>query len=185
MGILNSDDCFHDPTVLSRISSELENTDIVHGGLDFVDNHISKRIKRQWRARPRPTLGFRTGWMPAHPTFYVRRKVAETVGAFDLSFKVASDYDWMLRAIELHGFSLSMVDGVMIDMMVGGASTRNIGSYLKHNMEALRSRRQWFGGGIVDYALFAKPTRKVGQFVLGANKFRKKYVDLDKSLEKN
>ncbi|QIA24733.1 glycosyltransferase family 2 protein [Mesorhizobium sp. AA22] len=163
VGVLNSDDCFHDHTVLTRISAELEQADIVHGNLDFVEDHFKKRVIRRWRAAPRPAKGFRTGWMPAHPTFYVRRKVAEAVGIFDLSLKVASDYDWMLRAVDLHQFNCATTNNTLVDMMVGGASTRDLRSYIEHNIEALRSRRRWLGSGIIDYALVAKPVRKLGQ----------------------
>ncbi|MCV3210556.1 glycosyltransferase [Mesorhizobium sp. YC-39] len=165
VGVLNSDDCFHDHTVLRRISASLEQADIVHGDLDFVEDHLNKRVVRRWRAVRRPAKGFRTGWMPAHPTFYVRRKVAEAVGAFDLDLKVASDYDWMLRAVELHGFESVTTNHILVDMMVGGASTRSLGSYIGHNLEALRSRRQWLSAGPIDYALVAKPVRKLGQFL--------------------
>lgn len=164
VGVLNSDDCFHDRTALGRISAGLEQADIVHGDLDFVENHLSKRVVRRWRAAPRPAKGFRAGWMPAHPTFYVKRKVADAVGAFDLSLKVASDYDWMLRAIELHGFRIAATSHVLVDMMVGGASTRSLASHIGHNLEALRARRRWLGSGPLDYALVAKPMRKLGQF---------------------
>ncbi|MER9926261.1 glycosyltransferase [Mesorhizobium sp. M0048] len=164
VGVLNSDDCFHDRTVLGRISVGLDKADILHGNLNFVENHFNKRIVRCWRAAPRPAKGFRIGWMPAHPTFYVRRKVADAVGTFDVTFKVASDYDWMLRAVELHGFESITTDHVLVDMMVGGASTRSLASHIGHNLEALRSRRQWLGSGPLDYALVAKPLRKLGQF---------------------
>ncbi|MER9546239.1 glycosyltransferase [Mesorhizobium sp. M0437] len=165
LGVLNSDDCFHDRTALGRISAGLQHADIVHGDLDFVEDHLSKRIVRRWRAAARPPKGFRTGWMPAHPTFYVTRKVADVVGAFDLSLKVASDYDWMLRAVELHGFQTAVTDHVLVDMMVGGASTRSLASHIGHNLEALRARRRWLGSGPVDYALVAKPARKLKQLV--------------------
>ncbi|MER9676193.1 glycosyltransferase family 2 protein [Mesorhizobium sp. M0208] len=164
VGVLNSDDCFHDRTALRRISAGLEQADIVHGDLDFVEDHLTKRVVRRWRAVPRPFKGFRTGWMPAHPTFYVKRKVAEATGAFDLNFKVASDYDWMLRAVELHGFKSAIVEQVLVDMMIGGESTRSLKSHVLHNMEALRARRQWLASGWIDYALIAKPVRKIGQF---------------------
>lgn len=164
IGALNADDAFHDRSVLGKISMALADADIVHGHLDFVDNHDSKRVVRRWRAEPRPPGGFRSGWMPAHPTFYVRRGVAEKVGSFDLTLKVSSDYDWMLRAVELYGFTVATVDQVLVDMMVGGASTRSLRSHIGHNLEALRSRRRWLGSGAVDYALVAKPARKLGQF---------------------
>ncbi|MER9651408.1 glycosyltransferase family 2 protein [Mesorhizobium sp. M0199] len=170
VGVLNSDDCFHDNAALRLISSGLNQSDIVHGDLDFVEDHVTKRVVRRWRAAPRPAKGFRTGWMPAHPTFYVKRKVAETVGMFDVSLKVSSDYDWMLRAVEGYGFSVATIDQVLVDMMMGGASTRSFFSRIGHNLEALRSRRRWLGSGPIDYALVAKPTRKIGQFLVGRHK---------------
>ncbi|UOM37336.1 glycosyltransferase family 2 protein [Acuticoccus sp. I52.16.1] len=163
-GVLNADDTYHDATALSRIVEALQHADIVHGDLDFVLDHHAKEVVRRWRVAPRAAGGFRSGWMPAHPTFYVRRQVADAVGLFDLSLKTASDYDYMLRAVELHPFRLAKARGVVIDMMRGGASTASIGAHLKHNIEALRARRRWLGGGPIDRALVAKPLRKVGQF---------------------
>ncbi|MER8701689.1 glycosyltransferase family 2 protein [Mesorhizobium sp. M1273] len=165
VGVLNSDDAFHDDSVLGRVAQGLTFCDIVHGHLNFVDDHDRKRVSRRWRAEPRPANGFRSGWMPAHPTFYVRRKVAEIVGPFDLSLKVASDYDWMLRAVELYGFQTGLIDHVMVDMMLGGKSTGGLRSKIEHNIEALRSRRKWLRAGTVDFALIAKPARKLTQFI--------------------
>lgn len=165
VGVLNSDDTYHDTTVLSRIAKELQAADIVHGHLNFVADHERKEIRRRWRAWPRPESGFRSGWMPAHPTFYVRRTVADAVGPFDLSLSTAADYDWMLRAVEMHAYRISMLDHVLVDMMQGGKSTSGLQSHILHNLEALRSRRKWLGSGPVDFALIAKPARKVTQFV--------------------
>nr|WP_287098411.1 glycosyltransferase family 2 protein [Mesorhizobium sp.] len=164
IGVLNSDDTYHEVGSLGRIAAALRDVDIVHGHLNFVNDHRHKKVVRRWRAQVQPSSGFRSGWMPAHPTFYVRRRVAEAVGPFDLSFKVASDYDWMLRAIGIHEFRTAMIDHVLIDMMQGGKSTSSWRSHLDHNLEALQSRRRWLGAGRVDYALFAKPMRKLGQF---------------------
>lgn len=162
-GVLNSDDAFHDPHVLSAIGGALETADIVHGDLQFFDT--AGRVTRRWRAEDRPAGGFRTGWMPAHPTFYVRRKVAEAVGPFDLAWPTASDYDWMLRSIENNDFEIARLDRVLVKMAVGGRSTASLTAHLVHNLQALRSRQKWLGAGIVDYALFAKPARKLGQFI--------------------
>ncbi|RVB80576.1 MULTISPECIES: glycosyltransferase family 2 protein [unclassified Mesorhizobium] len=164
VGVLNSDDTYHDVSVLGLISNALATADIVHGHLNFVGDHTKKRIVRRWMASPRPASGFRSGWMPAHPTFYVRREVADRVGSFDLNFRIASDYDWMLRAVELYGNKISLIDHTMMDMMYGGASTSGIRTYLRHNLEALQSRRQHLGVARLDYALLAKPGRKIRQF---------------------
>ena len=165
VGVLNSDDRYHDATALSRIAEGLAGAEAVHGHLDFVEDHEGSRVVRRWRAEPRPSSGFRSGWMPAHPTFYARRALVERVGPFDLSLRTASDYDWMLRAVETHGAAPALVDHVLIDMMQGGRSTSGLRSHLHHNLEALRARRRHLGAGVVDYALIAKPARKIGQFL--------------------
>jgi glycosyltransferase involved in cell wall biosynthesis len=164
-GALNADDTFHDATALSRIAAALAGADMAHGDLDFVADHAGKRVLRRWRATPRPRRGFRSGWMPAHPTFYVRRHVAARVGPFDLGLRVAADYDWMLRAVELHGFRLAQVEGVLVDMRHGGASTASLRAHLRHNLEALAARRRWLGAPPLDAALVAKPARKLGQLL--------------------
>jgi glycosyltransferase involved in cell wall biosynthesis len=165
VGVLNADDAFHDRTALSRIAGALAEADMVHGNLDFIDNHIDRTVLRRWRVRPDGCQSFRRGWMPAHPTFYVRRHVADQVGAFDRRFSIAADYDWMLRAVALNDFRLALIDSVLVDMQHGGMSTKNIFAHLQHNMEALRSRQRWLAAGPVDIALLAKPVRKITQFI--------------------
>ena len=167
VGVLNADDTFHDAGALSRIAAALREADIVHGDLDFVRDHETKRVVRRWRTAGGAAGSFRSGWMPAHPTFYVRRAVAEAVGPFDLGLRTAADYDYMLRAVEMHDFRLATAEGVLVDMKVGGASTVSLGAHLRHNVEALLARRRWLGAGPVDRAFVAKPLRKVGQFFLG------------------
>jgi glycosyltransferase involved in cell wall biosynthesis len=163
VGVLNADDAYADDSVLGRIASALEYCDIVHGHLDFINRRGA--VARRWRAEPRPRGGFATGWMPAHPTFYVRREVADYVGPFDTRIGTAADYDWMLRAVDLNRFSIGMIDHVLVRMSLGGKSTSGLRSYLRHNLEALDVRRRWLGAGIVDYALIAKPARKIGQLM--------------------
>jgi glycosyltransferase involved in cell wall biosynthesis len=164
VGFLNSDDRFHDATVLSNIADVLEKFDMVSANLDFVRDHDTREVLREWRGSPYKQGAFRRGWMPAHPTFYVRRYVAEIVGFFDSRFKIAADYDWMLRAHELHSFHSTHLKRVVVDMKVGGKSTSDLSSWIQHNIEALHSRRRWLGSGLVDYALFAKPIQKLPQF---------------------
>lgn len=171
VGVLNADDAYASSGALRQIAGALEGADMVHGSLVFRDG--SGRAMRHWRAQARPAGGFRSGWMPAHPTFYVRRRVADTVGRYDVSLRIASDYDWMLRAVELTGFSLATLEDELIDMALGGASTRSLGAYVDHNLEALAARRRWLGAGLADYALIAKPARKIGQFLKLAGEARR------------
>lgn len=116
IGFLNSDDRFHDRGALSAIAASLEDADIVYGDLDVVTGHDRSTVVRRWRSTPWRKGAFRRGWMPAHPTFYCRRRVAEQVGGFDLRYHVAADYDWMLRALELGDFTAARAARVLVDM---------------------------------------------------------------------
>ncbi|WGR90779.1 glycosyltransferase (plasmid) [Bradyrhizobium sp. ISRA443] len=166
IGFLNSDNRFSDEVALAAIAEGLGEVDMVFGHLDFVLDHDRREVSRRWRTAPYRKGAFRRGWMPAHPTFYCRREVAETVGTFDLSYAIASDYDYMLRAFELSKFTARPINRVLVDMLHGGCSTASMWNYVSHNLEALASRRKWLGTGIVDYALIAKPLRKITQFFL-------------------
>lgn len=167
VGFLNSDNRFSDRAALTAIAEGLAEADIAYGDLDFVKDHMSREVTRRWRSTPYRRGAFRRGWMPAHPTVYCRRRVIERVGRFDLAYEIASDYDYMLRAFELSDFTARRVDRVLVDMLQGGRSTAGIRSSIHHNLEALASRRKWLGAGIVDYAAFAKPLRKLSQFIVG------------------
>jgi glycosyltransferase involved in cell wall biosynthesis len=165
VGFLNSDDRYANPDALTAIAEGLDEADIVFGDLDFVASHTPRTVVRRWRPGPYKERAFTRGWMPPHPTFYCRRQVVDAVGAFDLRYTIAADYDYMLRSLELAAFRAKVVSRVLIDMLHGGASSAGVAVSLHHNFEALDSRRRRLGAGLVDYALFAKPLRKITQFV--------------------
>lgn len=164
-GVLNADDAYHHRDVLAQVAEGLQHAPIVQGHLDFVQDHESKNIVRHWQGKQRPSNGFKSGWMPAHPTFYVRRDVANVVGEFDTALDCAADYDWMLRAIDVFGFEVTLLDTILVDMKIGGKSTKDMLAQIKHNLEALSVRQRWLDAGLIDYALLAKPLRKIGQFI--------------------
>jgi glycosyltransferase len=160
IGFLNSDDTFHDAGALSRIAEGLKEGEAVHGGLVFVENHETKKIVRTWKGEPFRRGYFRWGWLPPHPTFYMRRTLAEKTGPFDLSYSSAADYDHMLRAMELHAASTAYVPGTLIDFMAGGMSS-GIKKVILANFGCLRSRRKYLGAPILDLAFFLKPGIKI------------------------
>ncbi|MGH6925263.1 MAG: glycosyltransferase family 2 protein [Propylenella sp.] len=166
VGFLNADDRFADPGCLSAIAAGLAGADIVYGDVDFVVDHRSRRLVRRWRSTDYCSGAFVRGWMPPHPTFYVRRAVVDAVGRFDTSFRIAADYDYMLRAFELHGFRSKRLDRMLVDMRHGGTSTGRLGAYLRSNIESHRSRRLRLGVAPWEVrALIAKPLRKLPQFL--------------------
>lgn len=170
VGFLNADDRYCDRNALAEIAHALASHDAVTGNLDFVADHESRRIVRRWRGSAFRPGAFRRGWMPAHPTFYMRRDLAERTGLFDTSYRIAADYDYMLRSLELGAGSEALhvahLDSVLVHMLAGGTSTSGLGAYLRGNLESLRARRRWLGSGVIDAALFAKPLGKLGQFAV-------------------
>lgn len=165
VGFLNSDDRYHDREALAAIAEALSVSDIAYADIDIVENHTTRRLVRAWRNTAWRKGAFRGGWMPAHPGFYVRRRVAEAVGPFDMEFPNASDYDWMLRAMELFEFSAGHVDRVVVDMAAGGNSSSGLKAYMRGNMESLRVRRKRLNAGVIDAAFVMKPLRKLPQWL--------------------
>lgn len=160
IGFLNSDDTFHDVDALARIAGGLQHAEAVHSGVIVVKSHETKQVARTWRGEPFKRGQFRWGWMPPHPTFYVRRSLAEKIGEFDLSYSIAADYDYMLRALELHAESTIYVPGPLIDFLIGGRGS-GFGQVLGANFACLRSRRRHLGAPFLDLAFFLKPSFKI------------------------
>lgn len=173
IGILNSDDFFSDENVVTRIVQAFNQSgcDAVYGDLLFVDRQNVNRIKRVWIAGDyRPTLLYR-GWMPPHPTFYVRRHCYEKFGNFNTQFKVAADYDILLRLLLVNRIRVTYIPRVLINMRTGGVSTRSLRQRLSINKEdqlvwKLNNQNpKW-------YTLYCKPLYKLKQFILPALRWR-------------
>jgi len=160
VGFLNSDDTYHDPEALTRIAAGLEHADAVHSGIVVVKSHDAKEIVRRWQGEPFRRGQFRWGWLPPHPTFYIRRTLADKTGLFDLSYQSAADYDYMLRAMELHAQSTAFVPGPLVDFLRGGASSGFKRVFLA-NIGCLRSRQRHLGAPAIDLAFFLKPGVKI------------------------
>lgn len=163
IGFLNSDDTFHDDSALAAIAAALEQADIVYGDLDMVTDHQSKTLVRAWRAGRYGRYAFQLGWVPPHPTFYMRRAVAETVGDYDLSYVTTADYDYMLRALALNDYRVAYLPRVIADFQMGGISTSGWRVTLRGNLECLRSRRQHLNAPVIDAAFFLRFARRLLQ----------------------
>lgn len=164
VGTLNSDDTFHDRFALERVAEALNDADIAYGDLAMVSDHVSKRPVRIWQAGAYTSSAFRLGWVPPHPTFYVRRGVIDAVGEFDLTFKIASDYDFMLRAMMLHQFRIRYIDKILVDYQMGGNSSNGLRNIVLGNLECLTSRRRNLGSLPVDLAFVVRPFRRLSQW---------------------
>ncbi|MCK6693196.1 MAG: glycosyltransferase, partial [Thermoanaerobaculia bacterium] len=99
VGVLNSDDFYSHDRVISRVVALMnqQNADVAYGDLCYVSAADPRRVVRYWRSGEYRRDKFLYGWMPPHPTFFVRKKVYEQLGGFDLALHIAADYELMLR----------------------------------------------------------------------------------------
>ncbi len=165
VGFLHSDDLFADTGVLSRLANIFadRSMDAVYGDLVYVRKVNPDQVVRYWRAGDfsRSRLGW--GWMPPHPTFYVRRSVYRQIGLFDTTFRIAADYDFILRLLSRKGVKVRYIPEVLVKMRVGGASNRSLRNIVRKSSEDLRALRRNGVGGVG--ALMWKNLSKLPQFL--------------------
>lgn len=138
IGFLNSDDAFYDENSLQQIFDTFDdNTDCVFGDLIYTDKN--EKVKRVWRGSKFKKGSFKKGWMPAHPTFYCRRSVYEKFGLYDGSYKIAGDFELMLRFLEKHNLRSKYIPKILVNMKVGGASNYGIKSKIDILNEEFRA----------------------------------------------
>jgi glycosyltransferase involved in cell wall biosynthesis len=165
IGILNGDDFFADDLVLNRIAEEFQKNkaDIVYGNLWYVARQNSAKIVRKWISKSYTNRSMQYGWMPAHPTFYAKRKLFTEYGNYNLLYKSAADYDLMLRFLFKHQRSSSFVNKVFVKMRTGGVSNQSINNRLK---ASINDRKAMKNNGInwPWLSIVFKPLRKIEQF---------------------
>ena len=170
VGFLNADDVFDNPRVLAKIAQAASEpgADAVYGDLVYVAQADPGRLVRHWHSGgfARSRLGF--GWMPPHPTFYVRTSRLVQIGEFDTSFRVAADYDLMLRLLGKPDIDIRYVPEVLVRMRTGGVSNRSARALWRKSAEDLRALRNNRAGGIV--TLLCKNLRKLPQFFARAGR---------------
>ncbi|KHQ50193.1 glycosyltransferase family 2 protein [Mameliella alba] len=165
IGLMHSDDFFANDRVLEQVARAMEDPAIegVYGDLDYVSGTDTGRIIRKWRSGSYTMHSLRRGWMPPHPTLYLRREVYERWGLYDTSFRIAADYDAMLRYMVKGAVRLVHVPEVFVKMRVGGESNRSMGRILRKSREDYRALRANEVGGMG--ALAMKNLSKLKQFL--------------------
>ncbi len=144
VGILNSDDFYHDEHVLEDINRAMEGqpVDCVYGDLKFVQEDNKDCVVRIWKGSQHQKGAFLRGWHPAHPTFYARRECFERLGAFKTQFAVSADFELMLRFIEVAGLRNKYINRYFIKMRMGGESTGTLRNIIRGNRSILRALRE-------------------------------------------
>lgn len=165
VGFLHSDDIFSYPDAISDLVDKLssDNSDAIYADLDYISKEDDDKIIRHWRSGPYKKENIMRGWMPPHPTFFMKRNLYIEYGLFDLRFKISADYDSLLRYIWINNISLSYLSKVTTKMRVGGESNRSIKNIIKKTKEDIMALKKnelpWMK------AIILKNLSKIPQFI--------------------
>jgi glycosyltransferase involved in cell wall biosynthesis len=143
VGMLNSDDFYFDSKVLSRVAAAFDSeTDAVFGDLIFVDPLNLDKIVRKYSSRGWHPGKFAWGFMPAHPTFFVRRKFYDQTGPFETDYRIAADYEMLIRMLYVNKVPYKYLGFNMVKMRKGGVSSNGFQSNITLNSEIIRACRK-------------------------------------------
>ncbi len=144
VGILNSDDFYFNNQIVSQVADAFadESIDAIFGDLVFVDpNNLNKVVRKYSSAKWHPSK-FARGFMPAHPTVFIRRKYYEQFGLFKIDYEIAADYELLIRFLYVHKLKYKYLPITMVKMRRGGVSSRNWKSNFILNNEIIRACRE-------------------------------------------
>ena len=144
IGILNADDFYIGEDVIGRVVREFEDKDIaaVFADLVYVRPGDLQNVVRKYSSKNFVPEKFAYGWMPAHPTFFLRKEYYERYGGYKTDYRIAADYELMIRMLQTHKVRYSYIPETLIKMRTGGVSTRSFKSNLVLNREILRACRE-------------------------------------------
>lgn len=165
IGILNSDDFLYDNTIIGEIvkAFQIENSHIVYGNGVFVDQKDTQKIKRIYPSRPFKKSYLKFGWIPLHPTIYVKKELYDKYGLYSLNYTIASDYDISLRWFENEDLKKFYLDSWIVKMRLGGKST-TIGLQKRKSTEDLKIIKKHNLMGV--FTLCFKIGRKIPQYLV-------------------
>lgn len=145
VGFLNSDDFYADSGAIEMIVKYFAEfgVDACYGDLCYVRSDNPSKIVRFWESSSYVPGLFSRGWVPPHPTLFIRRSLFSSYGLFNLDYKIAADFDLMFRFIEIHAIKTKYIPKVLVHMRLGGTTNKSFLNILKQNFEILSSMRSY------------------------------------------
>lgn len=167
IGILNAGDFYANRHILKKVMLKFENeeTDSVYGDLVYIKGDKIENIVRVWRSGKLGKDKFYKGWMPPHPTFFVKKSIYEKYGFFNTDLKISADYELILRFLLKNGVTSIYIPKVLVYMPIGGVSNASFTNRLQANRE---DKKAWKLNELKPkfYTIIWKPLSKVKQFFL-------------------
>lgn len=167
VGILNSDDFYAHDDVLEDVMDLFRDpaVDCVYADLQYVDAVDTNKVVRTWISGKYKREKFLYGWMPPHPSFFVRKELYNELGKFNLSLRSAADYELMLRFLYKNHKKPAYLSDIIVKMRAGGMSNASLKHRLRANGE---DREAWRLNGLKPYffTTWLKPARKLAQYII-------------------
>ena len=163
IGLLHSDDLYPNNNVLQEVVAAMDGNDAIYGDLKYVQAGDTQEVLRLWKAGTFEPALLRKGWMPPHPTLFLRKEIYARVGEFDTQFKIAADYDFILRVFQLAHLKIHYLPQVLMLMRQGGASSK-VSNLVAKSKEDLRIMRK-NGLPFALFVLLRKIGSKIRQFL--------------------
>jgi glycosyltransferase involved in cell wall biosynthesis len=165
VGFLNADDFYSHPRVLQTVSSVFSDgtVDACYADLVYVDRLDTSRVLRYWKSRPYKPGLCRRGWLPAHPTFFVRRRIYERYSGFDLEFSRQADFEMALRLLDIHQIKAVYIPEIWVRMRIGGISNNSVLGSIRGNLEAYRACKK-SGVHVTPWFIVQKVLSRIPQF---------------------
>jgi glycosyltransferase len=166
IGLLHSDDLFVDDHVLIDVQKLFEaGFDGVYGDLDYVTQGDTSKIFRKWKSSVPDSFQLELGWMPPHPTLFLKRSIYNEIGSFDLNYKISGDYEFVLRVFTNKNYKIAYLPRTLVKMRVGGVSNRGLKNIINKSREDLTiASKNFRNPGLT--VLF-KNLRKIPQLFVG------------------
>ena len=146
VGTLNADDFYSSELVLSEVEKAFQDPsiDACYGDLVYVKQDDVNKSVRYWKSGNYKDNLFRSGWMPAHPTFFVRKSIYERFGNFSLDYTIASDFELLFRFIEKNKIKIKYIPKVMVKMRMGGTTNKNLTNVITQNKEIIKILKEYY-----------------------------------------
>ena len=166
VGIINSDDIYANRFVVEEIAEVMskENINSCYSDLAYVDKENTDRIIRFWRPGKYSKTKFKRGWMPPHPSFFVKNDIYKRFALYNLKFPIVADYELMLRLLYKHNISTVYIPKVLIKMRTGGKSRPSLINVINNSMSCYRA---WKENGLRPNPItfLLKPLSKAPQYL--------------------
>jgi glycosyltransferase involved in cell wall biosynthesis len=167
VGTLNADDFYYNDNVLSEVIKAFSDSSIeaCYGDLVYVNQENTDQTVRFWKSNDYKVGIFKLGWMPAHPTFFVRKSVYDRLGGFNLNYKIAADFELLFRFIEQNKIKTKYIPKVMVKMRLGGTTNKSLNNVVNQNKEIISILQSYYPNFSIASFMFRKLINRLSQFI--------------------